>query len=161
MTFTRLIRAIQSSQSGDATHQPPSKRAALVGGIVGMSVSLISHVFLLDFLIVTIAICVLYSIGVTFLIDYMRILGQAPGNKGSWWMIAFGATTGLILIVLQRIYRPIVPDEIDIRRGYDRPEGVALVPSELLLVSWLLVFGVALVSLVCGIGMSVTDLSEC
>jgi len=160
MNFTRLLRSNQSPQSGDTTPQPPSKQATLLGGIVGISVALTSHFLLLDSLIVTITICALYCTGVTFLIDYMRILSQAPDDKGSWWIIAFGATTGLVLIVLQQIYRPIVPDEIAIRRGYDLPEGVVLVPSELLLVSWLLVFGVALVSLVCGIGMSVTDLPE-
>jgi hypothetical protein len=160
MAVTRLLRSSQSSQSGDATHWLPSKQAVLVGGIVGTSVSLMSHVLLLESPLVTITICVLYCVGVTFLIDYVRILRQAPDDKGSWWVIAFGGTTGLGLIVIQRIYRPIVTDEIAIRRGYDFPEGVALVPAELLLVSWLLVFGVALVSLVCGIGMSVTDLPE-
>ena len=160
MPFSRLIDSILSTQSRDPRHQLPSKQTAFIGGIIGISVSSMSHLLLLESLLVTITLCVLYWTGVTFLIDYMRILRQAPSDKGSWWIIAFGATVGLVLIVIQQIYRPIVSDEIAIRRGYDFPEGVVLVPSELLLVSWLLVFGVALVSLVCGIGVSVTDLSD-
>jgi hypothetical protein len=160
MRYRRLIKSILSPQSGDAGQQLPSTQAAFLGGIVGVSVSSISHLFLLESLLVTITLCVLYWTGVTFLIDFMRILRQAPSDNGSWWIIAFGATVGLVLIVIQQIYRPIVTDEIAIRRGYDFPEGVVLVPPELLLISWLLVFGVALVSLVCGIGVSVTDLSE-
>jgi hypothetical protein len=160
MTFPRFLQSLRPSQPGDTTQLPPSTLAILIGGITGTSVSLISHLLLLDSILVTITLCVLYCIGVTFLIDYMRILRQTPSDKGSWWIIAFGATVGLVLIVIQQIYRPIVTDKIATSRGYDFPEGVVLVPSELLLVSWLLIFGVALVSLVCGIGVSVTDLPE-
>ncbi len=94
------------------------------------------------------------------MIDYMRILRQTPHDGGSWWAIAFGATVGLVLMVMQLVYRPSAPDQIAARRDPDLPEGVTLVPGEFLLLSVLFVFGVALVSLTYGIGMAVTDMSE-
>jgi hypothetical protein len=92
------------------------------------------------------------------MIDYLSILRQAPSDGGSWWAIAFGATTGLVVMVVQLVYRPIVPDDIELQRLL--PEGVITIPFNLVLILWLLVFGVALVSLTYGIGMAVTDLSE-
>ena len=92
------------------------------------------------------------------MIDYFAILRQTPYDGGSWWTIAFGATTGLVLMVIQLVYRPIVPDKIAVQRVL--PEGVMTVPFDLILVLWLLVFGVALVSLTYGIGMAVTDMSD-
>lgn len=107
---------------------------------------------------VSITVCLLYAVGVTLMIDYFRILRRTPYDGGSWWTIAFGATTGLVLMVIQLVYRPIVPDQIAVRRL--PPEEVITVPFDLILVLWLLVFGVALVSLTYGIGMAVTDMSE-
>ncbi|WP_255150162.1 hypothetical protein [Halorarius halobius] len=92
------------------------------------------------------------------MIDYISILRQTPYDGGSWWTIAFGATTGLVLIVIQLVYRPIVPDKIAVQRGL--PAGVVTVPFNFILLLWLLVFGVALVSLVYGLGMAVTDMTE-
>lgn len=108
----------------------------------------------------TISLGLLYFIGITLLIDYISVLGQAPDDGGSWWAIAFSGTVGLVLMVMQLIYRPTVPDEIAIQRDYVPPEGVASVSLELILISWLLTFGVALVSFTYGIGMAVTDTSE-
>ncbi|WP_327052228.1 hypothetical protein [Halomicrococcus gelatinilyticus] len=93
------------------------------------------------------------------MIDYVSILRQTPYDGGSWWTIAFGATTGLVLMVTQLVYRPMVPDKIALKRGV-LPEGVRAVPFNLILILWLLMFGVALVSLTYGIGMAVTDMSE-
>jgi hypothetical protein len=146
------------SAATKATRDPPTKRAALAGGVVGICIGLSSHFLLLDYSVVSITICLLYSIGVTLLIDYMTLLRQTPYDGGSWWTIAFGATTGLVLLVIQLVYHPIVPDTIAVKRVL--PEGVRTVPFHLILVLWLLVFGVALVSLTYGIGMAVTDLSE-
>ena len=92
------------------------------------------------------------------MIDYVSILRQTPYDGGSWWTIAFGATTGLVLMVVQLVYRPTVTDEIAVKRVL--PEGVTTVPLNLILILWLLVFGVALVSLTYGIGMAVTDMSD-
>lgn len=91
------------------------------------------------------------------MIDYMAILRQTPSDSGSWWAIAFGATTGLVLIVVQLVYRPIVPDVIAMKRVL--PEGVRTIPLNLIFILWFLMFGVALVSLTYGIGMAVTDMS--
>lgn len=147
-----------TSASKKATRNPPTKRAALVGGVVGICIGLSSHFLILDYSVVSITICLLYSIGVTLMIDYVSILRQTPYDGGSWWTIAFGATTGLVLMVVQLVYRPIVPDKIAVKRGL--PEGVRTVPLNLILILWLLMFGVALVSLTYGIGMAVTDMSE-
>lgn len=92
------------------------------------------------------------------MIDYVSILRQTPYDGGSWWTIAFGATTGLVMMVVQLVYRPIVTDKIAVKRVL--PEGVTTVPFNLILILWLLMFGVALVSLTYGIGMAVTDMSE-
>jgi hypothetical protein len=92
------------------------------------------------------------------MIDYTTILRQTPYDGGSWWTIAFGATAGLVLIVIQLIYRPVVTDKIAVQRGL--PEGVISVSLNLIAILWLLIFGVALVSLTYGIGMAVTDMSE-
>lgn len=123
-----------------------------------MGIALSSHLLLLDYAVVSVTICLLYSIGVTLMVDYFSILRRTPYDGGSWWTIAFGATTGLVLMVIQLIYRPMVPDTIAVRRVL--PPGVATVPFDLILVLWLLVFGVALVSLTYGVGMAVTDMSE-
>jgi hypothetical protein len=147
-----------SSASEKATRNPPTKRAALVGGVVGICIGLSSHFLLLDYSVVSLTICLLYSIGITLMIDYVSILGQTPYDGGSWWAIAFGATIGLVVMVLQLVYRPIVPDNIELQRIL--PEGVITVPFNLILILWLLMFGIALVSLTYGIGMAVTDLSE-
>lgn len=147
-----------SSVSTNATRNPPTKRAALVGGAVGICTGLSSHFLLLEYAVVSLTICLLYSIGITLMIDYLSILRQAPSDGGSWWAIAFGATTGLVVMVVQLVYRPIVPDDIELQRLL--PEGVITIPFNLVLILWLLVFGVALVSLTYGIGMAVTDLSE-
>lgn len=131
-----------------------------MGGIFGIGIGLSSHFLLLDYIVVTITLCLLYCLGITLLIDYFRILRQAPHDGGSWWVIAFGGAVGLVLMVIQQIYRPFVPAEIAVERGRVLPEGAALVPLEIIIVSWLLVFGIALVSLVFGIGISVSELSE-
>jgi len=158
MNLAQLIRSTRSPTPREIT--PPTKQAALVGGVVGTGIGLSSHLLLLDYLVVTITLCLLYGIGITLLIDYIRILRQAPHDGGSWLVIAFGGTVGLVLMVIQQIYRPTVPDEIAVRQDQVLPEGAALVQIELIMVSWLLVFGVALVSLVYGIGIPITDLSE-
>lgn len=158
MPSDRSIHSTSSSASKKATRNPPTKRAALVGGVVGICIGLSSHLLILDYPVVSIAICLLYSIGVTLVIDYASILRQAPHDGGSWWAIAFGATTGLVLMVTQLVYRPVLPDKIEVQRSI--PEEVITVPFNLILILWLLVFGVALVSLAYGIGMAVTDLSE-
>ena len=158
MTSERSIPSTPSSASKQATRNPPTKRATLVGGAVGICVGLSSHFLLLDYSVVSITLCLLYSIGVTFVIDYLSILRQTPYDGGSWWTIAFGATTGLVLMVVQLIYRPIVADKIAAKR--DLPEGVITVPFNLILILWLFIFGVALVSLAYGIGMAVTDMTE-
>ncbi|WP_135806043.1 hypothetical protein [Halorussus marinus] len=93
------------------------------------------------------------------MIDYINILRQISSDGGSWWTIVFGATTGLVLMVVQLVFRPIVPDKIAVKRGF-LPEAVSAVPFNLILILWLLIFGVALVSLAYGIGMAVTDMSE-
>ena len=155
----RSNHSTPSSASRKATRNPPTKRSALVGGVVGICIGLSSHFLLLDYSVVSITICLLYSIGVTLMIDYVSILRQTPYDGGSWWTIAFGATTGLVLMVVQLVYRPIVPDKIAVERGV-LPEGVRAVPFNLILVLWLLMFGVALASLTYGIGMAVTDMSE-
>ena len=142
------------------TRNPPTKRAALVGGVVGICIGLVSHFLLLEYSVVSVTICLLYAVGITLMVDYFRILRQTPHDGGSWWTIAFGATTGLVLLVIQLVYRPVVTDKIAVQRGPDLPEGVTTVPLDLILVLWLLVFGVALVSLTYGLGMAVTDLSE-
>ena len=154
----RSNHSTPSSASRKATRNPPTKRSALVGGVVGICIGLSSHFLLLEYSVVSITLCLLYSIGVTLVIDYVSILRQTPYDGGSWWTIAFGATTGLIMMVVQLVYRPTVPDEIAVKRVL--PEGVRTVPFNLILILWLLVFGVALVSLAYGIGMAVTDLSE-
>ncbi|WP_323192125.1 hypothetical protein [Halostella sp. PRR32] len=146
------------SASKKATRNPPTKRAAFVGGAVGLCIGLSSHFLLLDYSVVSITICLLYSIGVTLMIDYLSILRQTPYDGGSWWTIAFGATIGLVLMVVQLVYRPMVTDKMAVKRVL--PEGVRAVPFNLILILWLLVFGVALVSLTYGIGMAVTDMSE-
>ncbi len=117
-----------------------------------------SHFLLLDYSVASLTICLLYAIGVTLMIDYVSILRQTTSDGGSWWTIAFGGTTGLVLMVIQLVYRPIVTDKIAVKRVL--PEGVITVPFNFILILWLLVFGVALVSLAYGIGMAVTDLSE-
>ncbi|WP_231186749.1 hypothetical protein [Haladaptatus sp. DYF46] len=144
------------SASKKTTRDPPTKRAALVGGVGGICIGLSSHFLLLDYSVVSITICLLYSIGVTLMIDYVSVLRQTPNDGGSWWAIAFGATTGLVLMVVQLVYRPIVPNKIAVKHGL--PEGVKSVPLNLILILWLLMFGVALVSLTYGIGMAVTDM---
>lgn len=141
-------------------HQTPTKQTALIGGIVGTSIGLISHLLLLEYLPVTITLVLLYAIGVTLILDCMRILQQAPDGDGSWCGIAFGGTIGLVLIVIQLVFRPIVSEEISVLRDYDLPEEVVLLPSNLILVLWLLVFGVAMISFGYGIAMTVADLSE-
>ncbi|WP_181684638.1 hypothetical protein [Halorhabdus salina] len=98
---------------------PPSKRATLVGGVVGTGIGQ-SSVLVLDYLVVTITLCLLYSVGVTLPIDNIRILRGAPHDGGRWVAIAFGDTVGHVLLV----------------------------------------FGVALVSLMYGIGIPFADLSE-
>ncbi|ELY77146.1 hypothetical protein [Natrinema gari] len=92
------------------------------------------------------------------MIDYLSILRQAPYDGGSWWTIAFGATTGLVLMVIQLVYRPTVPDEIVVQRVLS--EEVITISLNFILILWLLIFGVALVSLAYGTGMAVTDMSE-
>jgi|GEM_PF-3840699 len=92
------------------------------------------------------------------MIDYVSILRQTPHDGGSWWTIAFGATIGLVLMVIQMVYHPVVTDKVAVRRTL--PEGAITVPLSHILILWLLIFGVALVSLAYGIGMAVTDLSE-
>jgi len=158
MNSGRSIRPTSSSEPKKATRNPPTKRAALVGGVVGICLGLISHFLLLAHFVVSITICLLYSIGVTLMIDYLSILRQTPYDGGSWWTIAFGATTGLVLMVIQLVYRPIVPDKIAVQRGL--PEKVITVPLNFILILWLLIFGVALVSLAYGVGMAITDMSE-
>jgi hypothetical protein len=91
------------------------------------------------------------------MIDYLSILRQTPHDGGSWWALAFGATTGLVVIVVQLVYRPAVHN-IEVLRIL--PERVITVPFHLILLLWLLLFGVALVSLTYGMGMAVTDMSE-
>ncbi len=117
--------------------KPPTKVGAVVGGISGVCVGLGSHILLLDSVIVSTTLSLLYGIGVTLLVDYLRLLRETPSDDGSWWTIVFGGIVGLVLMVVQQF-----------------------VPRELMNVTWLLVFGVALASLVCGIGMAVGDLSE-
>lgn len=112
----------------------------------------------MDYLIVSITICLLYSIGITLMIDYLSILGQTPNDGGTWWSIAFGATTGLVLMVVQLVFRPVVTEEIAVKRAL--PESATTVPFNLILILWLFMAGVALVSLTYGIGMAVTDMSE-
>ncbi|WP_423747490.1 hypothetical protein V5735_23300 (plasmid) [Haladaptatus sp. SPP-AMP-3] len=158
MNPDRSNHTTPTSASKKATRNPPTKRAALVGGVIGTCIGLSSHFLLLEYSVVSITICLLYSIGVTLMIDYVSILRQTPHDGGSWWTIAFGATTGLVLMVVQLVYRPIVPDTIAVKRVL--PEGVRTVPFNLILILWLLMFGVALVSLTYGIGMAVTDMSE-
>ncbi|UPV74838.1 hypothetical protein M0R89_01915 [Halorussus limi] len=158
MNPDRSNHSTPSSASKKATRNPPTKRAALVGGVVGICLGLSSHFLILDYSVVSITICLLYSVGVTFIIDYASILRQTPYDGGSWWTIAFGATTGLVMMVVQLVYRPIVTDKIAVKRVL--PEGVRAVPFNLILILWLLMFGVALVSLTYGIGMAVTDMSE-
>lgn len=158
MNSDQSIHSTSSSASKKASRNPPTKRAALVGGVVGICIGLSSHFLLLDYSVVSVTICLLYSLGVTLMIDYVSILRQTPSNGGSWWTIAFGATTGLVLMVIQLVYRPVVTDKIAVKRVL--PEGVITVPFNFILVLWLLVFGVALVSLTYGIGMAVTDMSE-
>jgi len=113
---------------------------------------------LLDYLIVSLTICLLYSIGVTLMIDYLSVLRETPYDGGSWWSIAFGATAGLVLMVVQLVFRPAVTSEVAVERTL--PEGATTVPFHLILVLWLFVIGVALVSLTYGIGMAVTDMTE-
>ncbi|MFC4451382.1 hypothetical protein [Halorussus aquaticus] len=158
MTPDQSNHSTPSSASKKATRNPPTKRAALVGGVVGICLGLCSHFLILDYSVVSITICLLYFIGVTLMIDYVSILRQTPYDGGSWWTIAFGATTGLVMMVAQLVYHPIVTDKIAVKRVL--PEGVRTVPFNLILILWLLMFGVALVSLTYGIGMAVTDLSE-
>lgn len=161
MNPARSPQSTPSSASGKTTRNPPTKWAALVGGIAGTSIGLTSHFLLLDYLIVTLSLGLLYFIGITLLVDYMSILRQAPGDAGSWWAIAFGGTVGLDLMVKQLIYRPTVPDEIAIQQDFAPPKGAASISLELILILWLLTFGVALVSLTYGIAMAVADTSEC
>lgn len=159
MAPDRSIPSTPSLASKKATQDPPTKRAALVGGVVGICLGLSSHFLLLEYAVVSITICLLYAIGVTLTIDYVSILREAPSDGGSWWTIAFGATTGLVLMVAQLVYRPIVTDQIAVEKGV-LPAEVRTIPFEFILVLWLLMFGVALVSLTYGIGMAVTDLSD-
>lgn len=159
MNLDRPNHSTPSSASENETRNPPTKRAAVVGGVVGVCTGLGSHLLLLDYLVVSVTICLLYSIGVTLIIDYVSILREAPDDGGSWWTIAFGATIGLVLLVVQLVYRPVVTDKIAVERGV-LPEEVLSLPSNHILVLWLLVFGVALVSLTYGIGMAVTDMSD-
>jgi len=147
-----------SSASKKATRSPPTKRAALVGGVVGIYTGLSSHFLILDQPVVSITICLLYAVGVTLMIDYVSILRQTPHDGGSWWTIAFGATIGLVLMVIQMVFHPVVTDKMAVRRSL--PEGAITVPLGYVLILWLLIFGVALVSLAYGIGMAVADLSE-
>jgi len=137
---------------------PPTKRAALVGGAIGICIGLSSHLVLLDYLIVSLTLCLLYSIGITLIIDYLSILRETPYEGGSWWSIAFGATAGLVLMVVQLVFRPVVTDAVAVERTL--PEGATTVPFHLILILWLFVVGVALVSLTYGIGMAVTDMTE-
>lgn len=159
MNPDRSNHSTSFSASKKETRDLPTRRAALIGGVVGICIGLSSHFLLLDYAVVSITLCLLYSVGVTLKIDYASILRQTPYDGGSWWAIAFGATTGLVLMVIQLVYRPIVTDEIAVKRGV-LPEGVMTVPFNHILLLWLLVFGVALVSLAYGIGMAVEDLSE-
>ena len=147
-----------ASVSATANRDPPTKRAAVVGGGFGICIGLSSHLVLLDYFLVSITIGLLYALGITLMIDYFSILRQAPDDGGTWWSIAFGATTGLVLMVVQLVFRPVVTEEIAVKRVL--PEGATTVPFNLILVLWLFMVGVALVSLTYGIGMAVTDLSE-
>lgn len=157
MSSDRSTQSTPTSASRKVTRNPPTRRAALVGGIVGIGIGLGSHFLLLDHAVVSLTICLLYSIGGTLMIDYLSILRQTPSDGGSWWAIAFGATTGLVVIVVQLVYRPAVHN-IEVLRIL--PEGVITIPFNLILLLWLLLFGVAFVSLTYGMGMAVTDMSE-
>lgn len=134
----------------------------VVGAVVGVALGVVTHVVLLPNIVLSATLCGLYAIGVALTVDHVRVLGKLGDNGGSWWVIAFGGVVGLALIGMQVIYQPIIPSGMV---GTDAPlpvpsENVATIPLELSIPLWLLMAGVALVSLNFGIGLALADATD-
>lgn len=140
----------------------PETGAWAAGAGIGVATGAATHAFLLPNLVLTGTLVALYGIGVALCIDHVGTLRTYGDSGGSWWVIAFGGVIGLALVAMQVIYRPIIPSGVV---GSDTPlpvhsETVASVPLDLSIPLWLLMFGVALVSLNFGIGLALADAAD-
>lgn len=132
--------------------------SAILGTIAGSAIGSGSYFLLVPNILYSLAIVVLYSVGVSLLIDYIRIFAKTGDSGGSWWVIAFGGLLGTALIVLQEVYAPVDVSAVGV---IDTPsENAAGLSVEFTMMLYLFVLAVALVSFNIGLGMAIADLSD-
>lgn len=130
--------------------------STLLGTVAGAVVGGVSYVGLVPNRLAAVSLAVLYAVGVSLLIDHVRVLRSTGDRGGSWWVIAFGGLIGTTLIVLQAVYTPVdvrAVGPIAIPAAH-----VAQLSVEFTVLLYLFVFAVALVSLNMGLGLAFADL---
>lgn len=124
------------------------------GVTFGLVIAAGAHWLLVDNLITSATVAGLYTVGIALLVTHMRRLREASGSRsgGDWWALGFCSVLGTVLLVVQYVYRPE-----DVGNPIAPSESITTLPPGYSLLLWVLLFGVAIVSVNFGIGMTLAD----